>query len=1191
MGNVEGAIVRNVDKRTSRREHHAIFEASVARFRQAPFAAPFTQPEAGERDERFMRVCVRKRPIFDHELKEHEFDVVTCLEGRVVVHDARMQADMIQMYTNHHDFIFDGAFGEEAGNREVYEGTAARHVEAALKGENGTVMMYGQTGSGKTYTMRSIYEHASTDLFEQAGACHITVMFVELLGDTCFDMLNQGTPCSLATAADGAVHPFPSVEVHVSSAAELMALIELATKLRATAATGVHDQSSRSHALCRIFVQRACTEGSLTLVDLAGSEHRIDNAEHNAERRKEGAKINASLCALKDCVRAAAANAKFIAFRQNRLTQMLRGCFVGAEHRTVIIATVSPSSKDTEHSLNTLRHACLMDGQNETKAENSSHMVGGFVTKEALGRVDVTKIARERKSLKQKGEPPPEWTKPAAPEHQKKSSNTAARAVLDRRCMQALSPELREALVGARQEFGSARQRARLMRAGPVPCETDENDRRARKDGKRRSSARGDRGSSLEPGGVAERERSVEPNCGTGSPGVALTPDAEHGRAQELLRLFTEGGRDVCEWRKNDLRLLNNYLPLVYGDVQIQWTHPNVALDELERIVEIRCTPVSAQDLQGEGSQRDDGTPHDPGQRESSPAEQRGYVQNLSSPELLVDPDGHEGVSHQDAIRARRSAIEQARKEALNKAMSKKQGGNEVSDIASLEKQLASRQLSAAAAVGVKKRLAALKAVAIREERTAAAKVRASEAAAIAEVREPVSQDSQSFQSPTKNPHLCPADEMAAIEKQLAGVQLSAASQSGLKKRLASLKGNVLREERAAAAHLKAKALAEEQKAAAAAASAAAAAAAAAVEAAAVAAAQHAQLHAQAQEASIAARDEEMLSLQEQLQSGGLRHADAVSMRKRLATLKAAVIRDQRIAASKNRASDGGQNTAPDPSPTANRASPEHYQETVPESCEDRVYLTTLTTSAVPGNVAEDASLLCAQVAQARAPAVALASRNANQVDATAVMRDEEAVHLQDQLDTGGLRHADVISIKRRLATLKAAAIRDQRVAASKNRTPTWAERSPGSQSSVQDPDTRPLPKPPAVHPDFLPDPAVPPSRVEQQDAFVPEQRTFERDSICLGPRRSSAPGSRQKSSIAHPRCGVVLHPEEDYWQPPFKPGVSSVGSAPTTASSGPPYTQAFMYPSCHPAGTERVSRRGAAAAPWANGWSNEVVQ
>ena len=45
----------------------------------------------------------------------------------------------------------------------------------------------------------------------------------------------------------------------------------------------------------------------------------------------------------------------------NKLTMALKGSFILPTARTVIIATVSPSSKDTEHSLNTLKHACIMD--------------------------------------------------------------------------------------------------------------------------------------------------------------------------------------------------------------------------------------------------------------------------------------------------------------------------------------------------------------------------------------------------------------------------------------------------------------------------------------------------------------------------------------------------------------------------------------------------------------------------------------------------------------------------------------------------------------------------------------------------------------------------------------------------------------------------------------------------------------
>ena len=41
----------------------------------------------------------------------------------------------------------------------------------------------------------------------------------------------------------------------------------------------------------------------LTLVDCAGTERKEDSAAHTAERRKEGAEINSSLHALKECLR------------------------------------------------------------------------------------------------------------------------------------------------------------------------------------------------------------------------------------------------------------------------------------------------------------------------------------------------------------------------------------------------------------------------------------------------------------------------------------------------------------------------------------------------------------------------------------------------------------------------------------------------------------------------------------------------------------------------------------------------------------------------------------------------------------------------------------------------------------------------------------------------------------------------
>uniref|UniRef100_A0A7S4S7I3 Kinesin-like protein n=2 Tax=Alexandrium monilatum TaxID=311494 RepID=A0A7S4S7I3_9DINO len=515
---------------------------------------------------------------------------------------------MVHMFMNHHDFVFDEAFDENTGNAAVYTGTASGLVERALEGGHGTVMMYGQTGSGKTFTMTAIYELVAEDLFAGLDDRTVSVCFIELSGDSCFDMLNQGSSCNLATAPDGAVHPFPSVEVEVHDVSELLALIEMATKLRATAATGVHDQSSRSHALCRIFVGPppgsgiADFEGSLTLVDLAGSEHRIDNAEHNAERRKEGAKINQSLWALKECVRAMAAGSK-AAFRQHKLTQLLHGCFESRKrHPTVVIATVSPCSKDTEHTLNTLRHACIMDGQGEGKSEGSEHLAGGAVTREKLGEIDVTRIARERRAERKQAqaeglEPPAEGPgpSPAAPPLDVRAAGEAAgaRGASDRRCVKGLPQGLRQALLEARAVTGgNERQRRRLGRAAGPGTAAATGDAAACPRG------RGSRAVSCPPAAMPSQPASGRGrSSGRGSVsrgGVSGRPSSDLERAVELFSILCREGPAGREWQAEELRLVSMHIvPVLFGlDARIDWQRPDTALGELQRLMDTSPPPA-----------------------------------------------------------------------------------------------------------------------------------------------------------------------------------------------------------------------------------------------------------------------------------------------------------------------------------------------------------------------------------------------------------------------------------------------------------------------------------------------------------------------------------------------------------------------------------------------------------------------
>ena len=69
----------------------------------------------------------------------------------------------------------------------------------------------------------------------------------------------------------------------------------------------------------------------------------------------EGAEINKSLLALKECIRALYHEQDHTPFRGSKLTQVLKDSFTG-NGRTVMVVTISPNMGNCEHTLNTLRY-------------------------------------------------------------------------------------------------------------------------------------------------------------------------------------------------------------------------------------------------------------------------------------------------------------------------------------------------------------------------------------------------------------------------------------------------------------------------------------------------------------------------------------------------------------------------------------------------------------------------------------------------------------------------------------------------------------------------------------------------------------------------------------------------------------------------------------------------------------------
>jgi len=107
---------------------------------------------------------------------------------------------------------------------------------------------------------------------------------------------------------------------------------------------------------------------------LAGSERAQETQSNDRQRRAEGAEINKSLLALKECIRALDARKSgsdnHVPFRASKLTLVLRDSFISKSEKSkiIMIACVNPSYSSSNHTINTLRYSDrLKDKSNISK--------------------------------------------------------------------------------------------------------------------------------------------------------------------------------------------------------------------------------------------------------------------------------------------------------------------------------------------------------------------------------------------------------------------------------------------------------------------------------------------------------------------------------------------------------------------------------------------------------------------------------------------------------------------------------------------------------------------------------------------------------------------------------------------------------------------------------------------------------
>ncbi|XP_054466805.1 kinesin-like protein KIF27 [Anoplopoma fimbria] len=331
-----------------------------------------------------VRVALRIRPLLPKEvLRNHQVCV------RVVPGSEQVMLGSDRL------FSFDHAFGPTASQEEVYESCVQPLVESLVHGYNATVFCYGQTGSGKTYTLGGgnldeeggIIDCVAEELFlllaEQRKSgddveAKVRVSYMELYKEELRDLLELHTihkELHIREDERGNTVVVGAKEMVVTSAEELLSVLETGNALRHTGTTGMNEHSSRSHAILTLHLiqcdhsnnssSQSVRSSKLCLVDLAGSE-RAGKTGNTGTRLKESVHINTGLLALGNVIRALSdpgrnrrgnnCNGAHIPYRDAKITRLLRDSLGGTAH-TLMVACVSPSHHSVAETLSVLQFA------------------------------------------------------------------------------------------------------------------------------------------------------------------------------------------------------------------------------------------------------------------------------------------------------------------------------------------------------------------------------------------------------------------------------------------------------------------------------------------------------------------------------------------------------------------------------------------------------------------------------------------------------------------------------------------------------------------------------------------------------------------------------------------------------------------------------------------------------------------
>lgn len=293
---------------------------------------------------------------------------------------------------NDRNFTFDQVYGIDSTQEEIFNGCAKDLVLRVFNGYNATILAYGQTGSGKTFTMGSgqlsnmreedigIIPRVINMIFEEINKKKkeadfiVKLNFIEIYNEEIHDLLSKNSMDSGKTLVirekEGSIGIDGICEEIVSDAAGTFTRLESGTLQRSVSSTLMNSQSSRSHAIFTMIIERQAIQDSpdpenaekwiakFHFVDLAGSE-RAKRTGASGATMKEGISINKGLLCLGNVISALTDESKKIShipYRDSKLTRILQDS-LGGNANTFMIACASPAEINFDETLNTLKYA------------------------------------------------------------------------------------------------------------------------------------------------------------------------------------------------------------------------------------------------------------------------------------------------------------------------------------------------------------------------------------------------------------------------------------------------------------------------------------------------------------------------------------------------------------------------------------------------------------------------------------------------------------------------------------------------------------------------------------------------------------------------------------------------------------------------------------------------------------------